>query len=110
MNIVEHASILNESYRVTNMPKAYVVVERLKNGAVVSMKRFELGDRAEYDSYNMRYVGTIVAIGAKTITIKETQYRDGRNHRLDTRTFAFRNWDFDDAAIAEHNWIASMNT
>ena len=109
MNIVEHASILNESYRVTNVPKAYVVVERLRNGEVISMKRFEIGDSAEYDSFNMRYVGVITAIGAKTITIKE-KYHDGRNHRLDTRTFAFRNWDFDDAAIAEHNWIAAMNT
>ena len=109
MNIVEHASILNESYRVTNVPKQYVIVERLKSGAVVSMKRFEIGDQAEYDSYNMRYVGTIEAIGAKTITIKE-KYFDGRNHRLDTRTFASRNWDFDTAAIAEHNWIAAMNT
>ena len=109
MNIVEHASILNESYRVTNVPKAYVVVERLRNGEVISMKRFEIGDRAEYDSFNMRYVGVITAIGAKTITIKE-KYQYGRNHRLDTRSFAFRNWDFDALEIAEHNWIAAMNT
>ena len=108
MNIVEHASILNESYRVTNVPKASVLVERLKNGIVVSAKQFEIGDLAEYDSFNLRYIGKIVAIGEKTITIQE-KGRDRRRHRLNTRTFAFRNWDFDLTEVTHHNHEMMLN-
>lgn len=102
MNISEHSFGSSESYRVTSVPKQYVMVEMLRGGEVVAVNRFELGDVAEYDSYNLKYYGKIVAIGAKTVTIQE-KYADGRKHRLDMRTFAFRNYDFDLAAAAEHN-------
>ena len=102
MNIVEHSFGRNESYRVTNVAKQYVVVELLKNGEMITMKRFEIGDSAEYDSYNLSYIGKIVSIGEKTVTIQEKGL-NGRKHRLDTQTFAFRNYDFDLAEIAARN-------
>lgn len=62
---------------------------------------FAVGDRAEGDSYNLSYCGTITSIGAKTVTIKLSDF--GRSVRLPIRTFMWRNWDFDAAAIAKRN-------
>ena len=60
---------------------------------------FNVGDPAEYGSYNLTYVGKITAIGMKTVTIA-----DGRKvKRLDLNTFCWRNWDFDLEAIAKKN-------
>lgn len=52
---------------------------------------FNIGDSAEYDSYNLSYVGTIKSITHKTVTIIE---RDGTTHRLNLRQFCWRNYDF----------------
>src|SRR6478735_721998 len=52
---------------------------------------FKIGDSAEYDSFNFAYVGTIVAIGEKTVTIQD----HGKNHVLDLYTFNWRNHGFD---------------
>lgn len=60
---------------------------------------FNIGDQAEYDSYNLDYTGEIVAIGAKTITIED----HGERHRLDLHTFSWRNWNFDVQRIFENN-------
>jgi hypothetical protein len=62
---------------------------------------FRVGDAAEYDSYNLKYVGTITSIGAKTITIKKETSR--RSARLNLRAFAWRNWDFDAELIFQQN-------
>ena len=67
-------------------------------------KTFRLGATAEYDSYNLKYTGTIVAIGEKTVTVESY----GGRHRLDLHTFCWRNWDFDAAKAAEHNANESM--
>ena len=39
------------------------------SGEVAYDVTFTVGDEAEYDSYNWSYIGTIVSIGAKTVTI-----------------------------------------
>lgn len=62
-------------------------------------KSFAIGDTAEYDSYNIAYLGTITAIGEKTVTITA----HGRAHRLDLATFNSRNWDLDMAATMKRN-------
>ncbi len=62
-------------------------------------KTFNIGDQAEYDSYNLSYTGEIVTIGAKTITVED----HGEKHRLDLHTFSWRNWDFDAQRIFENN-------
>ena len=65
---------------------------------------FAVGDVAEYDSYNLNYVGEIVAVGAKSVTIRDPH---GRNHRLNLHTFSWRNHDFDLAVILKRNseWL-----
>lgn len=62
---------------------------------------FKLGDTAEYDSYNLKYLGEIVAITDKGVTIKP-KYGD-RTKRLDLYTFCWRNRDFDLARISAEN-------
>jgi hypothetical protein len=69
------------------------------NGPVDFDKTFNIGDQAEYDSYNLNYTGEIVAITLKTVTIAD-QYE---SRRLDLHTFAWRNWDFDAQRIFEAN-------
>lgn len=54
---------------------------------------FNMGDMAEYDSYNLSYYGEIVGISTKSVQIKEKH--GGRIHRLDLNTFMWRNHDFD---------------
>jgi hypothetical protein len=56
---------------------------------------FKIGDSAIYDSYNFSYVGKIIAIGEKTVTIDENPGMNySRNRRLDLYEFCWRNWDF----------------
>lgn len=63
-------------------------------------KTFKVGDYAEYDSYNLKYTGRIVAIGKKTVTI-EDMYK--KNRRLTLYEFTWRNRDYDEKEIADHN-------
>lgn len=67
-------------------------------------KTFNIGDQAEYDSYNLDYTGEIVAIGAKTVTVED----HGEKHRLDLHAFAWRNWDFNAQRIFEDNCDTMM--
>lgn len=62
-------------------------------------RTFNLGDEAEYDSFNLRYTGKIVSIGEKSVTIDD----HGQRRRLDLHTFSWRNHDFDAARTAAHN-------
>lgn len=72
---------------------------------------FQIGDFAEYDSYNLSYYGKIVAIGEKTVTIEE-RHKNGNiradRHRLNLENFASRNWDFDLERIEKENQIESQ--
>jgi len=72
-------------------------------------RKFEIGDWAEYDSYNLIYDGKIVGIGKKSVVI--LSYPDsnsGRRHQLDLHTFCWRNWDYDRERIAAKNAETSM--
>lgn len=60
---------------------------------------FKVGDRAVYDSWNLVFTGTIVAIGAKTVTIENW----GKRHRLSIFEFSRRNWNFDAEEIDRRN-------
>lgn len=62
-------------------------------------KTFELGGHAEYDAYNLSYVGVITAIGEKTVTIQDGK----KTRRLSLYEFAWRNHDFDRGTIAARN-------
>lgn len=65
---------------------------------------FRIGDTAEYDSYNLNYLGEIVSIGKKTVTIKGT-----RQKRLDLSTFSWRNRNFDLERLTAQNHATSMS-
>lgn len=65
------------------------------------VNKFEIGDMAEYDSFNLSYFGPIVSITEKTVTIKE-KYRN-QNHRLKLETFAWRNRDFKLTSVQARN-------
>lgn len=69
-------------------------------------KTFKIGDLAEYDSYNLKYLGTIVAIGEKTVSIKEEYGK--RIHRLKLWEFSWRNYDFDIGRVRKDNAEESM--
>lgn len=69
-------------------------------------KTFRIGDTAEYDSYNLHYLGTITAIGAKTVSILDGF---GKTHRLDLYDFDWRNYDLDLAKIADRNFDVMMH-
>lgn len=80
-----------------------------KNGAISPCAVFELGDEAEYDSYNLHYTGYITSISDKTVTIEKTYGRnDVKKHRLHIYEFCWRNYNFDAVAIREKNKETSM--
>lgn len=62
---------------------------------------FKLGDTAEYDSFNLRYLGKIVQISEKRIVV-QPNYGDTRKS-MDLYSFAWRNHNFNlEDAIAEN--------
>lgn len=72
------------------------------NAPVDFDRTFKIGDEAEYDSYNLKYTGKIVAIGEKTITIDASD-TGKKTVRLDIYEFSWRNWDFNSAKIFRQN-------
>jgi hypothetical protein len=69
--------------------------------------RFNLGDLAEYNSYNLSYLGKIIQITESTVTIEEphNMYGEnhGRRHRLNMNEFCWRNSGFDLAKTIKRN-------
>ena len=56
---------------------------------------FKVGGSAVYGSYNLTYVGTIVSIGEKTITIETGSAHQPRKQRLTIGDFIWKNYNFD---------------
>lgn len=56
----------------------------------LQVMEYKVGDEAVYDSYNLAYIGTIVAITEKSVIVVEP-YRDARKHRMTFEKFAFYN-------------------
>ena len=72
---------------------------------------FNVGDQAEYDSYNLSYYGPIVAITAKRVTVisrhDAVRHANGdkvKKHSLDLNTFCYRNHNFDLNKTVEENF------
>jgi hypothetical protein len=80
-----------------------------KDGTITPCAVFELGDEAEYDSYNLNYTGSIIAISDKTVTIQKSYgSRDVKKHRLHIYEFCWRNYNFDAEKIRQQNAETSM--
>lgn len=71
--------------------------------AVAFDRTFKIGDKVEYDSYNLIYTGEIVAIGEKTVKIHKGNYQPEHNVVLDLFWFVNKNWGFDLERIGKHN-------
>lgn len=67
---------------------------------------FKIGDIAEYDSWNLVYLGEIVSITEKTVTI-QPKY-ENKKYRLKLEQFAWRNYDFDLERINKENFETRM--
>ena len=62
-------------------------------------RTFKLGDTAEYHSYNLSYLGNVIAIGGKTVTIDA----GNRRCRLSIYEFSWRNRHLDLAKTIARN-------
>ncbi|MBU2647748.1 hypothetical protein KKI24_23775 [bacterium] len=62
---------------------------------------FEIGDRAEYDSYNLSYIGPILSITEKTVSID----KGNGVKRLKLKDFIWRNHNF---SLAETKRLNSL--
>lgn len=72
-------------------------------------REFKIGDQAEYDSYNLSYIGTITSITAKTISIVDYKGSSSeRTYRLDLHNFDRRNYNLDLKETARRNHETSM--
>ena len=60
---------------------------------------FKIGDEVIHGSYNLIYTGKIIAIGAKTVTVKDHD----RKKRMTLYEFADRNWDLDLDRVHKRN-------
>ncbi len=86
----------------TNTNHSALVDGKWIHGDAPFDRTFQIGDEAEYHSYNLRYTGKIIAIGPKTVTIQHYPH-EPRVTMLDLFGFIDRNWDFDAVKIAHHN-------
>lgn len=67
---------------------------------------FEIGDMAEYDSYNLSYIGTIVSITEKGVTIRH-RGEGSKTSRLKLAQFNWRNkhFDLDERRKRNSEWV-----
>ena len=68
---------------------------------------FKIGDMAEYDSYNLAYLGKVVAITEKTISIQPNV--GSKVHRLSLYEFDMRNHDFNLEEVRKRNSDVMMS-
>lgn len=100
-----HAAVTpGKSIRLFGTMDRYVMnaATGLREPAMVKYDRtFKIGDTCERDSYNIVFLGTIVAIGAKTITIQHEH--SSKKTRLSIERFSRKNRDFDLEQIRRRN-------
>lgn len=87
-------------YESAIIPGKCIAIRRVDNTASTKPTVFHIGDMAEYDSYNLSYIGVIESITNKTITIKPAH---NERKRLDLYTFAWRNYNFDLEKVRANN-------
>lgn len=75
----------------------YATVRRME------VREFQVGEMAEYDSYNLSYYGPIKSITEKTVVIAERYGGKPKLHRLKIGQFVGKNYDFDLAQTQKRN-------
>ena len=100
----------HESYDVYVQPGKQVEIHtRNRNGEIVTVKVFRVGDVAEYDSYNLSYTAPIKSITAKNVIFDTgSRFNCKETKRLNFDSFAWRNHDFDAYETARKNAEVSM--
>jgi hypothetical protein len=105
---VEYPATASEYAVVIEKDKS-IAIFRDNKGTVEVCAKFNIGDKAEYDSYNLRYLGEIDKISNNTVTIVKKRGVSNKVHRLSMHEFCYRNYDFDMEKVAKENHEASMN-
>lgn len=109
VDVGQHAEItVGVSIRLFGSYKSYPYNKELSRSVETDVaydRTFAIGDTAEYDSYNMHYLGSVTAIGEKTITITD----GSKVRRLSIFDFAHRNHDLDLEAISARNSDVMMS-
>jgi hypothetical protein len=75
---------------------------------IVSDVTFKVGDTAEWGSYNLRYLGTIVSITPRSVVIDRGPCYS-QKVRLKHEQFAWRNEGFDLEKVRRENYEASLS-
>lgn len=98
-------SVATEYFANFNANMTSVTISRtMRDGSVKTGTTFDIGDEAEYDSYNLSYTGKIVKITEKTISIvKYPGTTMARKHMLSLHEFAWRNFEFNAEETARKN-------
>ena len=105
--------IINEHIYGGTLIRAYVTpgdrieLHTYRFGALQTIKVFRVGDTAEHDSYNLRYLGTIRSITAKSVVIRPAY--GSSTKRLNFDAFSWRNWNFDPVEVEAYNSQVSRN-
>lgn len=105
---VVHEGSTNPNWNADIEPKKSIRIwgiygygQNVINGRAFDLT-FNIGDVAVYGSFNLIYTGTITAITANTVTVKE-RYSDTKVHRFSLYEFIWKNWDFNAERINQHN-------
>lgn len=96
------------TYVVYVTPHDRVEIHTHKNGLLVNVRVFRVGDIAEHDSYNLIYTAKIEKITPKRITFQLGTPDYPRTKSMKYETFAWRNHDFDYEDIVKRNAETSM--
>lgn len=123
---MEAITRLDGNYKLEIVPGKSIKAIDFKGLVEGKSASFNMFDLAEYDSYNLSYLGYIVGITEKTVTIveehdfdkwkgikagtytKKHEYDKPHIHRLKLNEFAWRNYDFNLQQTRKDNHETSM--
>lgn len=92
------------TFTVTVEPKKSITVQRDNEKPVT----FRIGDLCEESSYNLIYTGVVKGITEKNVIVEKEFAYKGKTRRMSLENFAWRNWDFDAAEVAQKNFETSQ--
>lgn len=100
---VKYPGLVAQGQHAIVVPGYSITLYGMKDNQPYS-KTFKIGDEAEYDSYNLSYIGTITSITEKRVVIRHGQEK----HSLDLYTFNWRNRNFDLERARKENAETSL--